>query len=78
MTLDGEPPIPFADLKAVCDLTDGNLANHLRVLENLNFVSCCKSFVDRKPRTTYTLTLLGRENLEALKEWFYQTFLEGG
>ena len=77
MTLDGEPSIPFADLQAVCELTDGNLASHLRVLENLNFVSSFKCFVNRKPQTTYTLTSLGKENLEGLKKWFSEAILEG-
>ena len=76
-TLSGEGAISFSDLKAVCGLTDGNLVAHLRVLEKLNFVVSSKCFVDKKPRTTYTVTLKGEENLKALKVWFYDTFLEG-
>jgi len=68
----------FSELKEFCELTDGNLASHLRVLEKLGFVSSSKSFVGRKPQTTFKVTTLGKENLEALKDWFYETFLEGG
>ena len=78
MNLDGEPPIPFSELKAVCELTDGNLSSHLRVLENLGFVSSYKSFVSRKPQTTYRITSRGKGQLEDLKDWLYQTFIEPG
>lgn len=76
-TLDGEQPLSFSDLKAVLKLTDGNLASHLRVLENLGFINTYKSFVDKKPRTTYRMTTVGIQNLEDLKQWFFETFLEG-
>ncbi|NVM23768.1 MAG: transcriptional regulator, partial [Desulfobacterales bacterium] len=56
---------------------DGNLGVHLRVLEKLKFVVSSKCFVDRKPRTTYTITVVGEADLNALKQWFSDTFLEG-
>lgn len=50
----------FAELKALLDLSDGNLSVHLRVLEEAGFVAVDKAFVDRKPRSTARLTRKGR------------------
>ena len=64
--------VPFNDLKNTLELTDGNLASHLRQLENLAYVRVHKSFAGRKPVTTYEITNLGREaflsHLKALEE----------
>lgn len=54
----------FAELKALLDMTDGNLSVHLRVLEEAGYVSVEKSFVDRKPRSTARLSRKGRVAFE--------------
>ena len=41
--------------------SDGNLASHLRVLENLGVIEYRKEFLDRRPKTFYTLTEKGKE-----------------
>lgn len=46
--------------------SDGNLANHLRVLEDLGLITYKKEFVDRKPKTFYELTPKGIEQLQSL------------
>jgi DNA-binding HxlR family transcriptional regulator len=46
--------------------SDGNLANHLRVLEDLKLIEYRKEFVGRKPKTFYELTPKGKEQLESL------------
>jgi DNA-binding MarR family transcriptional regulator len=51
----------FKELKEFLGLTDGNLSVHMRVLEESGYVSVQKSFVNRKPRTEYSLTPVGRE-----------------
>jgi DNA-binding MarR family transcriptional regulator len=51
----------FKELKEFLGLTDGNLSVHMRVLEENGYVSVQKSFVNRKPRTEYSLTPLGRQ-----------------
>ena len=51
--------IPFSDLKAVCQLTDGNLNRHLKVLEEEGAIRMDKSFVQLRPRTTIYLTKTG-------------------
>jgi len=62
----------FNELKAVCDLTDGNLSRHLTTLEKSRAVKIKKSFVGVKPRTTVSVTAEGRrrfiEYLDALEE----------
>ncbi len=54
----------FADLKQLCDLTDGNLNQHLAVLQETKLVALAKS-ADRRPVTTCTLTVLGRRRFHA-------------
>lgn len=51
----------FTSLKSLLDVTDGNLASHLRVLEEHRYVKVSKEFVNRKPQTSYTITETGRK-----------------
>lgn len=53
--------ISFTGLKEMLDLTDGNLATHLRTLEDAGYVSMQKEFIGRKPNTTYSVTPAGRK-----------------
>lgn len=53
--------IDFRSLKELLDVTDGNLASHLKALEKEEFIGVEKSFVDRKPRTRYFMTEKGRK-----------------
>jgi len=55
----------FPNLAADLDVTEGNLSSHLQTMEEADCVAVEKTFVDRKPRTTYELTDLGREKFEA-------------
>jgi DNA-binding HxlR family transcriptional regulator len=55
----------FNSLKDVLNLTDGNLATHLRALEESNYIEVEKLFVGRKPNTKYTATKIGRQAFEA-------------
>ena len=59
-SLIGHPKgLAFADLKRLCDLTDGNLNRHLQVLQEAELVTLAKPG-DRRPVTTCTLTARGR------------------
>ena len=58
------PTLSFNELKDSLRATDGNLSAHARRLEEAGYVACAKSFVDRVPRTEYSLTTLGRERLD--------------
>ena len=52
--------IDFNSLKALLDVTDGNLASHLKLLEKRDYVVFRKEFLDRKPNTKYSVTPKGR------------------
>jgi DNA-binding MarR family transcriptional regulator len=52
--------VDFTFLRDELELTDGNLATHVRKLEEARYVKCHKSFLDRRPRTSYTITAKGR------------------
>lgn len=64
--------LDFNSLKEYLELTDGNLATHLKALEKEAFVGVEKSFIGRKPHTNYHMTEAGRkafqDHLEALEE----------
>jgi len=56
--------LSFNDLKRLMNTTDGNLSVHARKLEEAHYVTCNKSFEGRVPKTSYSLTALGRRALE--------------
>lgn len=56
--------LEFTALKEYLEVTDGNLASHLKGLESEEFISVQKSFVDRKPNTQYMMTNKGRMTFE--------------
>ena len=55
--------LTFAELKALFDVSDGNLSAHARKLEEAGYLTCTKSFEDRRPRSVYRITTLGRNAL---------------
>ncbi|WP_143961272.1 winged helix-turn-helix domain-containing protein [Litoribacter populi] len=63
--------LDFTALKEYLDVTDGNLASHMKALEKEEYVGMKKSFVGRKPNTMYFITKAGRlafeEHLNALE-----------
>lgn len=54
----------FSSLKELLEVTDGNLASHLKALEKEAYIAVNKSFVGRKPNTRYVAT---EEGIEAFK-----------
>jgi len=52
--------LPFADLKQLCGLTDGNLSRHLQVLQEAGLVEINKGYAGNRPHTTCRLTPSGR------------------
>jgi len=54
----------FNELKELLDLTDGNLASHIKKLEELEYISVHKSFFGRKPNTVYEITAEGNSAFE--------------
>lgn len=65
------PSYDFTALKELLDLTDGNLATNIKVLEKEKYIGVTKSFVDRKPNTRFKVTEKGRaafkKHLDALE-----------
>jgi DNA-binding MarR family transcriptional regulator len=58
----------FTELKALLEVTQGNLSVHLRKLEEAGYISIDKSFVDRKPLTRVRMTPAGRKAFAAYLE----------
>ncbi len=56
--------VDFNTLKETLDITDGNLASHLKALEKAGMIDVKKEFVGRKPRTSYQTTGEGRNEFE--------------
>jgi len=54
--------LSFKELRELLRMTDGNLSVHMRTLEESGYVEVSKSFVNRKPRTEYSLTGKGRDS----------------
>lgn len=53
--------LDFNNLKELLEVTDGNLASHLKALEQNEIIAVSKQFIGRKPNTTYSATPLGKE-----------------
>ncbi|MDB5232827.1 MAG: transcriptional regulator [Chitinophagaceae bacterium] len=64
--------INFNELKELIAVTDGNLASHLKTLEESGYIKVQKGFIGRKTNTTYAVTKSGdkafRQHLEALEK----------
>lgn len=64
--------VNFNELKELIQVTDGNLASHLKTLEEHNYIKVNKGFIGRKTNTTYAVTKAGekafKSHLEALEK----------
>lgn len=64
--------VDFSEMKALLEVTDGNLASHSNALEKANFIEVKKEFVGKKPKTSYRVTQAGRssfnDHLDALEK----------
>lgn len=69
--------VSYTRLKELLALTDGNLASHLKALEKLEYIQVEKTFLNRKPHTTYDVTKLGRkafqDHLTALEKLIHNS-----
>lgn len=63
-TLAVNDTLDFNALKEYLDVTDGNLASHLKALEKEKFIGVKKSFIGRKPNTKYYMTNAGKKAFE--------------
>ncbi|MBA2250904.1 MAG: transcriptional regulator [Chitinophagaceae bacterium] len=64
--------INFNDLKMLMDITDGNLASHVKSLEENGYIKIHKGFIGKKTNTTYAITKTGQkafqQHLSALEK----------
>ena len=62
----------FNSLKDLLQVTDGNLASHIKALEKEAYINVRKSFIGKKPNTQYAATKKGkdafRKHLQALED----------
>lgn len=69
--------VNFNDLKQLLEITDGNLASHLKALEEHSVIKVEKGFIGRKTNTTYVITKTGerlfKEHLSALEKMIRST-----
>ncbi len=69
--LGAEEQVDFKTLRETLGVTDGNLATHLRKLEEAGYITVHKTFVGRRPRTYVAITPAGRlafaDHLQALR-----------
>lgn len=63
--------VDFNTMKELLEVTDGNLASHLKALEKEEVIEVRKQFLGRKPNTSYKMTPLGKklfkEHIDALE-----------
>lgn len=64
--------VNYNSLKELMEITDGNLASHLKTLEDNGFIKMSKGFIGRKTNTVYSVTKAGekafKEHLDALEK----------
>jgi DNA-binding HxlR family transcriptional regulator len=69
--------VSFNDLKELLTITDGNLASHLKALEENGIIKVQKGFIGRKTNTTYLVTKAGEKvfkaHIEALEKMIRAT-----
>ena len=69
--------IDFNSMKELLDITDGNLASHLKTLEETATIKVQKGFIGRKTNTTYSVTKAGEKafkaHISALEEMIKST-----
>jgi len=62
----------FVTLRDLTNTTDGNLATHIKYLEQLSYIDNEKKFLNNKPNTTYFITAGGRkafdQHVDALEQ----------
>jgi len=59
--LAASPALSFTELRDTLSMTDGNLTTHLRILQEEGFVALSKSYANKRPLTTCSLTVAGKK-----------------
>ena len=53
--------LSFTEIRDTLKMTDGNLSMHLKTLQEAGYVAVTKSYQNRRPLTTCSLTAAGRQ-----------------
>ncbi len=59
--LAASPELSFTEMRDALNMTDGNLTTHIRTLQEAGYVSVTKSFQNKRPLTTCSLTPAGKK-----------------
>ena len=59
--LAASPELSFTELRDALGITDGNLTTHIRALQEEGYIAVAKSYQNRRPLTTCSLTPAGRK-----------------
>ena len=59
--LAASPELTFTELRDLLAMTDGNLTTHIKALQQEGYVAVAKSYQNRRPLTTCSLTAAGRK-----------------
>jgi DNA-binding MarR family transcriptional regulator len=55
------PELSFTELRDTLGMTDGNLTTHIKTLQQEGYIAVAKSYQNKRPLTTCSLTKAGRE-----------------
>ncbi len=64
--------VTFTELVNELNLTRGNTSVHMKVLEQNEYITVTKEFVENKPRTTFSITEKGKKAFENYLEMLEQ------
>lgn len=56
--------VDFTELKELLKVTDGNLASHIAYLEKEQYIEVKKSFIGKKPNTSFRASSAGKKAFE--------------
>lgn len=59
--LAASPELSFTEIRDSLSMTDGNVTTHIRTLQEAGYVSVAKSYQNKRPLTTVSLTTAGRK-----------------
>lgn len=59
--LAASPELSFTEIRDALNMTDGNVTTHIRTLQEAGYVSVAKSYQNKRPLTTVSLTSAGRK-----------------
>jgi DNA-binding MarR family transcriptional regulator len=63
--LAASPELAFTELRDTLSMTDGNVTTHIRTLQEAGYISVSKSYQNKRPLTTCSLTDKGRKAFAA-------------